>query len=131
MKYHDLKGLLEGFHGEISREQIKSLKERIGEYDYDTTVAYPFGYGLSYTTFDYANFTMTENADSFTFTVDVTNTGDVDGREVVEIYANNNKYMDVVQGLLAGGDTWDCNDATKWTDKLKEQSGDPKAKKAQ
>ncbi len=32
-KYHDLKGLLEGFHGEISREQIDSLKERIGEYE--------------------------------------------------------------------------------------------------
>ncbi len=32
-KYHDLKGLLEGFHGEISREQIESLKERIGEYE--------------------------------------------------------------------------------------------------
>jgi hypothetical protein len=32
-KYHDLKGLLEGFHGEISRDQIDSLKERIGEYE--------------------------------------------------------------------------------------------------
>lgn len=57
-----------------------------GDYNYDTTVAFPFGYGLSYTTFDYSNFAMTENADSFTFTVDVANTGSVDGREVVEIY---------------------------------------------
>lgn len=32
-KYHDLKGLLEGFHGQISPEQIESLKERIGEYE--------------------------------------------------------------------------------------------------
>jgi beta-glucosidase len=57
-----------------------------GGYDYSTTVAFPFGYGLSYTTFDYSDFSMTENADSFTFTVDVTNTGNVDGREVVEIF---------------------------------------------
>lgn len=32
-KYHDLKGLLEGFHGEISVEQIDTLKQKIGEYD--------------------------------------------------------------------------------------------------
>ena len=32
-KYHDLKSLLEGFHGEISREQIDTLKARVGEYD--------------------------------------------------------------------------------------------------
>lgn len=60
--------------------------ENVGEYDYDTTVAYPFGYGLSYTTFDYSNFKMTESGDKFVFTVDVTNTGSVDGREVAEIY---------------------------------------------
>ena len=60
--------------------------ENVGEYDYASTVAFPFGYGLSYTTFEYSNFTMTENGDKFTFTVDVTNTGSVDGREVVEIY---------------------------------------------
>lgn len=40
-------------------------------------------------------------------------------------YANSNNYMDVVQGLLAGGDGWDCNDATKWTDKLRNYSSDP------
>ncbi|MGX8699012.1 MAG: glycoside hydrolase family 3 C-terminal domain-containing protein, partial [bacterium] len=57
-----------------------------GDYDYDTTVAFPFGYGLSYTTFAYSNFSMTENTDSFTFTLDVTNTGSRDGREVAEIY---------------------------------------------
>ncbi len=40
-------------------------------------------------------------------------------------FSNNNAFMDVVQGLLAGGDGWDCNDAAKWTDKLKTYSDDP------
>ena len=60
--------------------------ENVGDYDYASTVAFPFGYGLSYTSFAYDNFQMTENPDSFTFTVDVTNTGDVDGREAAELY---------------------------------------------
>ena len=33
--------------------------------------------------------------------------------------------MDVVQGVLAGGDAWDCNDATKWTDPLRTYNNDP------
>ncbi|MGX8706555.1 MAG: glycoside hydrolase family 3 N-terminal domain-containing protein, partial [bacterium] len=40
-------------------------------------------------------------------------------------FSNNNDFMDVVQGLLAGGDGWDCNDAGKWTEKLKTYSDDP------
>ena len=240
----------------------------VGDYDYASTVAYPFGYGLSYTTFSYGPMTMQEEGDTFTFNVDVTNTGAVDGAEVVgrsmgndcllangkaysgiygpgvnihrtpysgrnfeyysedpfisgktcaaevtgiqskgvyvymkhfalndqetardgicvwtneqaarEIYlqafeypvkeanaycvmtsfnrigcvwaggdynlltnilrgewgmegfavtdfSNSNNYMDVVQGVLAGGDAWDCNDATKWTDKLRQYQDD-------
>ena len=240
----------------------------MGDYDYASTVAYPFGYGLSYTTFSYGPMTMQEEGDTFTFNVDVTNTGAVDGAEVVgrsmgndcllangkaysgiygpgvnihrtpysgrnfeyysedpfisgktcaaevtgiqskgvyvymkhfalndqetardgicvwtneqaarEIYlqafeypvkeanaycvmtsfnrigcvwaggdynlltnilrgewgmegfavtdfSNSNNYMDVVQGVLAGGDAWDCNEATKWTDKLRQYQDD-------
>ncbi len=40
-------------------------------------------------------------------------------------FSNNNNFMDVIQGLLAGGDGWDCNDASKWTEKLKGYSDDP------
>lgn len=40
-------------------------------------------------------------------------------------YSNSNSYMDVVQGVMAGGDGWDCNDASKWTEKLKGYSNDP------
>ena len=240
----------------------------VGDYDYASTVAYPFGYGLSYTTFSYGPMTMQEEGDTFTFNVDVTNTGAVDGAEAVgrsmgndcllangkaysgiygpgvnihrtpysgrnfeyysedpfisgktcaaevtgiqskgvyvymkhfalndqetardgicvwtneqaarEIYlqafeypveeanaycvmtsfnrigcvwaggdynlltnilrgewgmegfavtdfSNSNNYMDVVQGVLAGGDAWDCNEATKWTDKLRQYQDD-------
>ena len=51
---------------------------------------YPFGFGLSYTNFTYDNLRlssdkMTEN-DTIKVTVDVTNTGDFDGKEVVQLY---------------------------------------------
>jgi beta-glucosidase len=53
---------------------------------------YYFGYGLSYTTFDYSNLSLPEtmsNSDSLNFSVDITNTGDMDGDEVVMIYIND------------------------------------------
>lgn len=61
-----------------------------GNYDgfnYDEAVVYPFGYGLSYTTFEkeYVG-TPSYNDGTFTFNVKVTNTGDVAGKDVVEIY---------------------------------------------
>ncbi len=51
-------------------------------------VAYEFGYGLSYTTFDYSNLKLagTNFSGKLTFTVDVKNTGSVAGREAVQIY---------------------------------------------
>lgn len=51
-------------------------------------VAYEFGYGLSYTTFDYSNLKLVSNnfSGKLTFSVDVKNTGSVAGREAVQIY---------------------------------------------
>jgi len=51
-------------------------------------VSYPFGYGLSYTTFAYSKPTVKANQDGFTASVTVKNTGKVAGREVVELYVS-------------------------------------------
>jgi len=53
---------------------------------------YYFGYGLSYTTFDYTNLSVPKTmstSDSLSMTVDIKNTGDMDGDEVVMIYIND------------------------------------------
>ncbi|NEG55642.1 glycoside hydrolase family 3 C-terminal domain-containing protein [Bifidobacterium platyrrhinorum] len=59
-----------------------------GIIDYDKTVQYPFGYGLSYTTFEQKMSDIKESGDNLTFTVTVTNTGDKAGKDVVEVYSN-------------------------------------------
>ena len=66
-----------------------------GAYDYDAVVSvqWPFGYGLSYTTFEYSNFKV--NKPSFTaenelvFTVDVKNTGALAGKEAVMLFSRD------------------------------------------
>ena len=62
-----------------------------GDYAYGDDVAFPFGYGLSYTTFEYSNMNTVYNAetDEFEVSVTVTNTGDVAGKETVQVYLNN------------------------------------------
>ena len=60
-----------------------------GDYDYLKTVQYPFGYGLSLTTFDWKDYTATWSGDTCTVSVTVTNTGDVAGKEVVQVYAQS------------------------------------------
>lgn len=53
---------------------------------FDKAVSYPFGYGLSYTTFEYGTPKLTQNTDSCTLTVNITNTGSRPGKEIVELY---------------------------------------------
>ena len=62
-----------------------------GEYAYGNDVAFPFGYGLSYTTFEYSDMAMTYDAETTTYkiTVKVTNTGAVAGKETVQIYVSS------------------------------------------
>ncbi|MFF2369212.1 glycoside hydrolase family 3 N-terminal domain-containing protein [Agromyces sp. NPDC058110] len=57
-----------------------------GDEAYDQIVQYPFGYGLSYTTFDWAPAQPVVGDDEISIDVTVTNTGDVAGKDVVEAY---------------------------------------------
>ena len=60
-------------------------------FDYDRQVVFPFGYGLSYTTFsqEFAQEpTFDETTNEYTFNVKVTNTGEVAGKGVAQIYVN-------------------------------------------
>jgi beta-glucosidase len=56
-------------------------------------VRYPFGYGLSYTTFEYSNLTVSSNkikdTDTVTVTVNVKNTGKIFGKEIVQLYVKD------------------------------------------
>lgn len=60
--------------------------------DGDPRVAFPFGYGLTYTTFEYSNMqiesNVATNADRFNVSVEVKNTGDVAATEIVELYVS-------------------------------------------
>jgi len=62
-----------------------------GQYAYGNDVAFPFGHGLSYTTFQYSDMAVTYNADKdvFEVVVTVTNTGDLEGKETVQVYAQS------------------------------------------
>ena len=59
-----------------------------GAIDYDKTVQYPFGYGLSYTEFEQKMGELEEKDGQISVDVEVTNTGDVAGKDVVEVYYN-------------------------------------------
>jgi hypothetical protein len=76
----------------ITDYNLRPGKERNGRtyWYFNKPVSYEFGYGLSYTTFEYSNFSISKNAvtpnDLITVSVDVKNTGNVDGDEVVQVY---------------------------------------------
>ena len=53
---------------------------------FEVPVSYPFGFGLSYTTFEYADAKIAQKDDAYEVTVTVKNTGSHDGKEVVELY---------------------------------------------
>ena len=64
---------------------------KVGDYNYAKTVQYPFGYGISYTTFEWTNYTVSSKAENgdITVTVDVKNTGSVKGKDVVQVYVSS------------------------------------------
>ncbi len=80
-------GIYVGYRYYETRYEDKVMSTaNVGDYDYEDTVIYPFGYGLSYTDFSYSNISYTNEDDSYIISVDVTNTGDVAGKEAVQVY---------------------------------------------
>ena len=73
---------------ETRYEDILTGREGAGDYDYDSTVIYPFGYGLSYTRFEWTDFEMSQADEkgNITVSVKVTNVGSRRGKDVVQIY---------------------------------------------
>ena len=68
-------------------DYVTRYNDKVGDFDYSEVVAYPFGYGLSYTTFEFSDFTAVKGADNtYDVSVKVTNTGDVAGKVPVQIY---------------------------------------------
>ncbi len=73
-------------------EEVPTME---GAYNYDAKVSlqWPFGYGLSYTTYDYSNLKVSKNHftadDVLTVSVDVKNTGSREGKEVVLLYSSD------------------------------------------
>lgn len=58
----------------------------LGYLNYDEAVVLPFGYGLSYTTFEQSIKSLSSSGDTIAVTVEVSNTGNIDGKEVVQLY---------------------------------------------
>ena len=83
-----VEGIYVGYrYFETRYEDYVTQRDHVGAFDYDACVAYPFGFGLSYATFAYSDFSVQQNADGdFDAAVTVTNTGDVAGKEAVQIY---------------------------------------------
>lgn len=74
--------------GQGNAGSTAGVKASTDGWNYAEEVCFPFGYGLSYTTYDYKMDSLDYNADTdtFTATVTVSNTGDVDGKATVELY---------------------------------------------
>lgn len=84
-KYYETRyaDLVEG-NGNAS--SAKGIKRSSNVWNYDSEVAFPFGYGLSYTNFEYENFSVKKDGNNYKVTVTVRNVGDYAGKEVVQVY---------------------------------------------
>ena len=95
----------EGKTGDLNLDDHGAKKDEIKNWDYtnyeediyvgyryfdtyDKEVSYPFGYGLSYTTFEYSNPKLEQKDGIFTITIEVTNKGNYEGKEVVQLYVS-------------------------------------------
>ena len=97
-KYYGVyaEGIYVGYrYYETRYEDAVSGQPGAGSYDYDAVVAFPFGHGLSYTSFDYSGFSVAEDTAEGMYTVSLTveNTGNAPGRETVQVYLQK-PYID-------------------------------------
>ena len=82
--------------GDVPKELVRNVDYTdyeedvfVGYRDFDSagkSVSYPFGYGLSYTEFAYENASVSAKKGSYIFSCKITNTGNVAGKEVVQLY---------------------------------------------
>lgn len=74
-------------------ENIEGKMEGAYDYGAQTTIQYPFGYGLSYTTFEYSNLTVDKKIfssnDTINITIDIKNTGDLMGKESILLFSSD------------------------------------------
>jgi beta-glucosidase len=76
-------------------KSCESMGQMNGNYNYDAVidVQWPFGFGMSYTTYQYSNFKVDKSSfnadDELTFSIDVTNTGKVAGKEPVLLFSSD------------------------------------------
>lgn len=80
-------GIYVGYRYYETRYEDAVLGNESGStFDYTAQVQYPFGYGESYTSFAWSDYTVTESDDAYEVSVTVTNTGDVAGKDIVQVY---------------------------------------------
>lgn len=89
-------GIYMGYrYTETRYEDVVLGRKNVGDFVYSDAISYPFGYGLSYTTFEYSDLKVTYvpkesdrnlKDDKYVVEVTVTNTGDVAGKEAVQLY---------------------------------------------
>ena len=85
-------GIYMGYkYAETRYEDVVMGTPKAGNFAYNSVVAYPFGYGLSYSTFDFSDLRVTKAGEgqdaTYTASVKVTNTGNAAGKKTVQIYA--------------------------------------------
>ena len=89
-EYVYAEGIYVGYRYYETRYEDKVLGQgNAGDFDYSKVVAYPFGSGMSYTTFAYSDFSVEEGTDAFTVNVTVTNTGNVAGKHAACVYVQS------------------------------------------
>jgi len=87
--YYKFVNYVEGIYIGYRYYETRYVDNKTGEMDetaYHNAVQYPFGYGLSYTTFSQKMDKLKSNKDEISVTITVENTGDVAGKDVVQLY---------------------------------------------